>query len=1501
MADNLEIRVEQLTDAIRGLYNKPSLTPAEINNAFNTMLQRFENQTNLSTEKMLQIIVNEIKRTAEERQGNLQEMLYNFEGAVKNAAAQITNPKFEMQMSKLDTDLNSLYTKVNNQELQFQKFTQTLDALRTSGTAAEMVKLSNDFAAFSRGFDNITNTLNKNFAEFLEQVQSFSQKEELNQIKYNLEEIIKNSANITSAGEKIDTLANRVHNLSSKEDTNYINEKITILTSFLSDLKAYMEKNDMDNKEQFRSTIANIEQKLDNLNFGTIDEIKGDIKNLFNEIRNTATYSKDEIIAKFADIVDIINKSYTEIGEKLTLEQGNVNNNLAQLTGEVERVCAAVTDGITGRSEEIKIQLQGLNDDFQNFKNALVELSSNINIDEAAKSIIQSNSETLELSHDFIQSQIGKIEEALQRQEEADKQHLVNAIELLKTEFGQMSARMSEEMSRQNSYVSERMDSLEAGIQQNHNDSPEKLFEEPLNRISKCVESLESSDTLRQFSEMLSEVTNDINVSITNLKDNFEKAQDGSSIAVLQQLNDTVPKISDKLEIFRNHVVSENSANITELKQHFAQVVDTITSRVEGIAGSIKDDFQSFNSGGLDSVKVDLQNMSNHIMETIENINFNITREFNDHKTNIDEVLSKITDYEDKFRDKLNSIESTFETLSQEGTDRINDAISLSQLQVHETLNTIKSDILAGILGINKNSKTNFEMLDVKLEKLIKKSVVEANQEKEKSSVTSLQEASQQELLAEIENKVERCNLQQIHNGKELLSEIQNLNSELSFKIESLHPSNNDITPSLIRGIDDKVQSILEANVDKEEYVKLIKAHMDLRMKEVIQKIAKIVSVFRPDAEKEEDAQKVAASVKLDGLLPQLEYLKDNTFAEIKEGFDRLDKKEEILSDIYKNVGEALSNTVYIKNNAANEFKGVLEEKLENIKNVEFLIEDLKNAIQNNQTNTLERINSLNEDVNSTRSNVNEKVDAFQNVLSEKTENLQNILNDKTSSMRDILNERTENLQNILDERSEHLQNKLAEKVDNIQNSVAENVGDIRSAINDKAIVIQNIVNERANTMQDILNERTENIQNALDDKSGSLHSAISEKTDSIKDIIIEKSSIVQNVVSERIENIQAAVSEKIGDIRGSVNDNVHGLHNALSEKFDYANQRLDEITGNILDKLNSGFNDTPNNVAQRVMDDIGNRIEEEGYQVSERTIGDISSKIDMKMDRIKEVICDDIKSAICLKIDTNTIDSSDRIIKTVNDSSEEVSQRIETIVNEASERIASTVIDNIKHGLGNIESQIGNIQKRGASSISSSPLSGAYSSKISDDIMDKLNDISNLMAKKSDGSYSMSDLEADLAKLRFSLEKSNKNIGADFQNIGGWLKNTNSRLDGLARLIDTLSKKVENTEKSGIEEIKAKLIQNERNMSAPQKVEEILANVQKKYKIQEMRLEELDEKITQILQKQSEGFDVKSFIDLFYDNTTQTKSLTSRVDAIENKLNSISKNIEKIISYIDE
>ena len=222
-------------------------------------------------------------------------------------------------------------------------------------------------------------------------------------------------------------------------------------------------------------------------------------------------------------------------------------------------------------------------------------------------------------------------------------------------------------------------------------------------------------------------------------------------------------------------------------------------------------------------------------------------------------------------------------------------------------------------------------------------------------------------------------------------------------------------------------------------------------------------------------------------------------------------------------------------------------------------------------------------------------------------------------------------------------------------------------------------------------------------------------------------------------------------------------------------------------------------------------------------------------------------------------------------------------LINQASERIVSTIIDNFKDGLSAGNAEEGQI------------------SKLSDNVTGRLDDIINRIEQKADNTYSMADLEADLAKMRLSLEKSSKNIGADFQNIGGWLRNTNARLENLSKVMDVVSKKIEHTEKLGLEGITSKLVQSEKDYGAPQRVEEALAGVQKKYKIQEMRLEELDEKISLILQKQSEGFDVKSFIDLFYDNTSQTKSLASRVEGIESKLNSISKNIERIISYIDE
>ena len=52
MVDSIEIRLDQLTQAIKGLYAKSSMSQGEIYNALTSLSQRYENLTNVSTEKI---------------------------------------------------------------------------------------------------------------------------------------------------------------------------------------------------------------------------------------------------------------------------------------------------------------------------------------------------------------------------------------------------------------------------------------------------------------------------------------------------------------------------------------------------------------------------------------------------------------------------------------------------------------------------------------------------------------------------------------------------------------------------------------------------------------------------------------------------------------------------------------------------------------------------------------------------------------------------------------------------------------------------------------------------------------------------------------------------------------------------------------------------------------------------------------------------------------------------------------------------------------------------------------------------------------------------------------------------------------------------------------------------------------------------------------------------------------------------------------------------------
>ena len=58
-------------------------------------------------------------------------------------------------------------------------------------------------------------------------------------------------------------------------------------------------------------------------------------------------------------------------------------------------------------------------------------------------------------------------------------------------------------------------------------------------------------------------------------------------------------------------------------------------------------------------------------------------------------------------------------------------------------------------------------------------------------------------------------------------------------------------------------------------------------------------------------------------------------------------------------------------------------------------------------------------------------------------------------------------------------------------------------------------------------------------------------------------------------------------------------------------------------------------------------------------------------------------------------------------------------------------------------------------------------------------------------------------------------------------------------------------------------------------------------------KIADLSKKVELLVQNQNDGFNPAQFIDIFYENMTQTKMLSNRVEIIEDKINSITGVVE--------
>ncbi len=803
MSDSIEIRLDQLTQAIKGLYAKSSMSQGEIYNALTSLSQRYENLTTLSSEKIATTLVGEFRKTIDSKYGQTSQSLKDLENSLKNFLQNQQNqsPKMQAEISKLLNDTSNVYSKLNSQDLALQKIFNSVELQKNKDASQEILKLSDSFMSFSRGFDNIINTLNKNFADFLSQVKQNSTKDEYTALQGELNTISGNVNSVISAISIIDAkyrdLTGLISTIQNRESAfNDALKEIAALAGSVSTLRE--EINSIDSKPQI--------QALNN-------DIRNEIETIKYEIQKAINVKGDDTVK--SDVY-------------------NLAGNVATVSNNIE----SLDNNITNTKDELRnlsTTVQGLGNEVKNIHGLI-------------------NDEILYKSH--------------QHQEDFER-YLSSAKEDIKAlliGLGQFKKDLTA-----------------------INEGNIKVLQAPIERAMESLKNQDLGKSIKELSDNLRDITLEIQSSIQNMQTSLSDMNSVSSMQILTQISESIPAISDKLEIFRTHVVTENSTNLSQVRTSFSEVVSSVQEHIKNAIEKIQDDTRTINTETIDTVKVDLQRLSDHLVDSVEAVSEKVDKEFSNFRGDFQEFNIKQQDNVDKISDKLTSLEVGLETFSNDAIEKINDSLSANFASTQDTFNEIKSDILEGVSNVDKTNKNALTQFELKIDKLLNNYIgTDLDNILEKKSL--------RETVVDIETKVDRANLQQIHNAKELLEEIQSSASNLSMKIATIEESRNiQNVLSAISKISEKIQGLEENNNELNEEIKDTKDLIEQKLKDNVQKISALVDKPQDNSSLEKQNSYIDnLSNKVQEYLSNFEFLKSNISQEIKESlvgeFSKLDE-----------------------------------------------------------------------------------------------------------------------------------------------------------------------------------------------------------------------------------------------------------------------------------------------------------------------------------------------------------------------------------------------------------------------------------------------------------------------------------------------------------------------------------------------------------------------------------------------------------------------------------
>ncbi len=1350
--------------------------------------------------------------------------------------------------------LAGINSKIDNLALNDEEKTALMKGLKNSfenGSSAQMQRLETFEEELKTLKGMLENSDNENISRFFEELRRMEEgfKNEILSISSDKDQVFEDLKNGMAA----------LYQKTSAFEETYPEKNLESLNSLKSQLEELIQKVQDDVNGHIKTDYDMLAQAIGAL-YGSLEKLKSDVTSSntqsihkLTDCVHTANTNKTEIVSKIDELMAILND--------LNAQNGKFQDSLDTTDGRIGEILSGITFGAVDRNqikEMISTNGNKVDEVTQNLTKSALDreqilgslITANSKIDEISLNVRTNLSNQISDLKNDIAVAVDRVETIKGEIAQTEKDYLSQIMTGIRESAGMINDFKENTASHLSEYLYAIKDAL-AAFSEDMRVSQENITSdvlgkkaEEIKKLSEDIENLDESLKLN-LSEQLKSVEDKL--ADCSEKHKFETIEKISEITdLINGLLDSVKDLSgENLNVLKEKLISLEA----ELKDNYSTYetnLNLIQEKIGQYISSVENISKDTNLK-LENSFEEVVSLKDEIGAVREKLN-----SFNDIKTEtLDEYFSNVVDKIGEITSQIENYKSgmseNIKISMRENIDFVDKGlgyISTNLTDLKENQNNSRKEILENLEEKISEIKTEFSLVKTDVVNALTENGENLVKEFEgvKSALDKFSELDFEKFTDEMKNQIQISYLNliaeikdELSQGSETYGKIEASYKDIVARVSGLETSVNDFTEenfelvkNVINKIDANVSAVLEKNNEISENWKSTIEELNNQIRENQKEYEHSLVNLLEQVEGTLD-EKLLTNQKdlqewISGILENneiVQILKDNS----QETFDRLEalkmQVEEgfVMNDSSQRVVESVKKVLGETIDTLNEKFTSLDQKVDVI------------AMADN-TELFDAIDESSEKINSILNSVKTELDGVSVALAAK---------DYEVVVKDC-----ENIQSSLEQLHSKIDaialNDSEEKLDYV--SVAcKNIQDLLGEVQKKVVSLED---DNANKISAF----TEKFEKSLTDLNTKVDVLAMADNSELEDLISDSS---QNL-SDRIDELHSKVDILAADDNSYLEESIDDIRDLIQEQqslfstLDNSDDKIAKMLELLQDKVEALANTDVSEIKDEIHS-IKDLIEYQKEYFEKYTDDEKSQEISSHLQTLIGDISKIEKNVSEIDLEKNSQDIKDSVMTAILSAMDQVSfveetEEIKDFVEEKTNAINETLLD--------VKKQLTNISNAGNSDMD------FYS-------------------------YSLQDVESDLAKLRLTLNElsanpsSNDEVGVISANIGR-----------MAKSIEQLQADLKNKEADGALQTDFEKLKED-ILSLSVRTNKILLNSDNSQKFITDTLDDFTQKTTNLQDKLED---------------LANNKLDARLSAIENTVKenaSTSKRLQSVMTYLGE